>query len=1245
MRLGRCLITLITVLASVTAAATGANALDAIAISPDQDRIEITTLGQLYEGRGDSLQVETAASADGTTGRMSVRAATPGTNPSWLVFALTNTSEVAIERWLTADRYHIIGSGIVWPDLDAQRIEAVTPSIGFVPERMPSDRADVFRITLEPGQTITYIAELSSERLARIHLWKPLGYELKVRERQLFNGIMIGLTSLLAIFLTSIFAANHKVIFPVAALFAWCVLGYLCVDFGFFYKLFQLKPENTAVHRAATEAAMAASLVIFLYFYLRIQLWHGLARMLFGVWIVAQLALVAIAVVDPRLASTFARLSFAAIVGGGGVVTLFLALRGQDRAFMLIPTWTLFAVWVFGAAVTLTGQLSGDMVVSGLVAGLVLIGVLIGFTVTQFAFRSLDPMYGATPSELQLRSAAVEAAGAAVWEWSARRDEIRVSPILEAALGLNLGELNTKVEDFCRHMHQADRERFRLSLVSAQERGTGSLQTEFRMRHADNSYRWFSLEAAPVPSSDGRTVKCVGLLRDVTDQKRAHERLVSDAVNCRLTGIPNREILLDRLQIAIRRAETEGSVRPTILFIDLDKFKSVNNNFGVVVGDSLLLTVARRLQRHLEPADTIARVGGDQFAILLLKEQTAVELAAFAERVRRSLRSPIKIAGQDIVLTGSLGIAIWDGHRSEEIDLLREAEIAMYRAKRSGTDQIEIFRAEMRAEPDERSIAEAEIRKAIERNQLKYLFQPIVYLPTEEIAGFEVSMRWDHPKHGPLDPIRVLERTGNADLMRRVFGQAIAHAVKECEQWQKELPRTDRPLFASMTLPTEKMLEPELAQHVRQALGANGLPKGTLKLAIAESLVMDNPERATEVLEWFRGAGAELVLDNFGGGFSSLPYLGRLPFETFRIDRALMAAESGRDGSSTSVVKAMVALCHELDRKVEFDGVETDEEISFLRSIECEYATGLYYGEPISERDVVQLLKLVRKSERRMQPRGLFRIGQKTKKPKPDDASAVAPVAAASPSDRGAEGAPIPANIPPPVPPLQAPGVWAESQQPAGAPTPPPMPLPPLNGAEPIVLTPQAPRGPLPLNDPPSPPRQQPPQPQPHRVFPSPAADGTAWSSGMPEPPPSGITLPRMDPFPGPLQPAAMMPMPPHNPPILSSDPTALDAARPLAALQPSPFPPGVPPPHDPRAYNGPPPMPNGAPHHAPGPMQHGPNGAAPNGQPPPTPSGDGLMRPPRPIPRPRPTNLSPQILASLDRLAGKPRSAGGSGA
>lgn len=1133
-------------------------ALTPIDVSPDADRIEITTLGETYEGRGDSLQVEAAGD---TSGRMSVRAATSGTNPNWIVFALSNNTDKPIERWLTAERYNVIGSGAVWPDLDARRIEAVTPSVGFVPERIKNDRADIFRITLEPGQTITYVAELSSERFARIYLWKPIAYELKVRDRQLFNGIMLGLTGLLAIFLTAIFAANHKAIFPTAALAAWCVLAYLCVDFGFFHKLFQLRPEDNAVYRASTEAAMAASILIFLYTFLRLAQGHALVRMIVGVWVLAELALVAVAVIDPRLASTFARVSFLAIGGVGAMFTFFLAMRGQDRALSLVPTWLLFLVWIFGAGVTLTGRLSGDVVVSGLVAGLVLIVLLIGFTVTQFAFRSLEPLYGSAPTELQLRSLALEGAGASVWEWNGRRDEMKVDPLMEIALGLSPGELSTKVDGFIKHLHQSDQERFRLMLWSIQERSGGKIRVDFRMRHADNSYRWFELEAANVPGNDRRALRCVGLMRDVTDAKRAHERLLYDAVHDSLTGLPNRELFLDRLGVAVLRSKTEPQVRSTVLFVDIDKFKSVNTSFGLVVGDSLLLTTARRLQRHLGPQDTLARVGGDQFAILLLSQQDPRELAGLAERIRRSLRSPIKIAGQDIVLTGSLGIAVYDGEEASHHDLLKEAEIAMYRAKRGGADRIEIFRPEMRAERDDRVAIESDLRKALEKQQLKVLYQPIIYLPTEELAGFEALVRWEHPRLGQMNPEAFIPLAEGSDLIVKLGSFVLLRAVQDAARWHKELPRPDAPLFVSVNVSSRQLFRQDLIQEIRHILGRSIIPKGALRLEVTESLVMENPEQATEMLELLRGAGADLALDDFGTGYSSLAYLQHFPFDTIKIDRSLVQSSSRGDSAGSVIVRSMVAMSHELGKKVVAEGVETADDVGFLRSIDCEYAQGFYYGEPMPEKDVLHLLKVVRKTEPKLRPRGFFRTKTKKKKEEgtktgaagaplttpashiPD--SAVAPPAnldhgAATPRKgtvRTRNRATLAAASTAPAPPT----IIGPSQQPAprtgspvaSAPNVPPPPRPSSRGRRPAAqpassAVPAAPPLP-PAAPPPLPASGRPPQASPPPVPLAPPLPAEALAAlaphGWPAPPPAPST-PSSPPEPGfgPLGPLPPLP-------------------------------------------------------------------------------------------------------------------------
>ncbi len=968
------------------APAAPAFAVEPILVDAASDRIELRTFGELYAKIEGRLQVETAPGLDGMAGRMTVAPTRSGAQPDWLVFALRNVSQRPLTFWITAERFNVIGSGITWPDLDARRLEAVTPSIGFLPERIDNDQADLFQITIEPGQTITYAVELALEKTASVQLWQPTSYRLQLRDRQLFNGIMLGIAGVLGIFLTAVFAANHRLIFPAAALVAWSVLIFLCVHFGFFHKLFQLRAEDNAVYRAATEAAMAASLVAFLYTFLRVHTWHGFLRLMFVVWLVAQCALVLLAVLEPRSAAAFARMSFAMIAGVGGASILILALRSQDRALALMPPWILFCVWVFGAAMTLQGRLGGELVVSALIAGLVVVVTLIGFTVTQFAFRSSEPLAGSYIGDQALRALAVDGAGAAVWEWQARRDEITVSPNVEVALGLEPGLLSNKVKTFCTYLHPSDRERFLTALGNLRDRNGGTLRLDFRLRHSDNHFRWFNLEAASVPTTERGRLRCCGLMRDITEEKRARDLLLHDAVHDSLTRLPNRELFLDRLQMDLVRSHEDGRPPLAVMLIDLDKFRQVNASYGFVIGDSLLLTLSRRFKSLIGKSDTISRLGGNQFALILHTTEPRA-LADLAEEVRRAIRAPIQIGGQDIVLRGTIGICILDPGQMDARDALKDAEVAMYRAKRAGPDQIEIFRPEMRDLADDRMRIEQDLRRAIASRQLEIAYQPIINLATEELAGFEALVRWTHPVFGTVNPSDFIPIAEESDLVEQLGLFVLTEAAQEASRWQKLLPRVEQPLFVSVNIASRQALSNDFAREVSRVLGETALPIDGLRLEITESMVMDNPERAVAMLGRLREAGACLALDDFGTGYSSLAYLQRFPFDTLKIDRDIIQA-GAEDERGAAIIRSIIALGHELGKKIVAEGVETPEDVLFLRSLGCEFAQGFYYGEAMGKRDVAELLRVVRKAERRFQSRMFKGKSAPPKKARTDEAVA-----------------------------------------------------------------------------------------------------------------------------------------------------------------------------------------------------------------------------------------------------------------
>lgn len=945
---------------------TSALAVEPIVIGPgpSDEKIDITLLGEYYERRGDKLSVETAASADGIVGRMTVSAKTPGTNPSWVVFALSNPTDKPITRWLTAQRYDIVGSRVLKPDLDAPRITNVTPSLGFRPERIEDyDYLDIYRLSIEPGTTVTFIVELASASVPRLFLSSPGSFGKRQRDINLFHGILLGITGILAIFLTAIFAVNHKAIFPAAALVAWAVLAYLCVDFGFWHKLFQLSSEDNGTYRAAAEAAFAASLVIFIYAFLNLRLWHNWISLAFFGWIAAQLGLIVFALVDAQVTASLARLSFIPIAGAGTALIAFLALRGQERALSLVPSWMLFMVWLFASAVTILGKVSGDIVVSSLSAGLVLFLALIAFTVTQYAFQTAEPgAIGEDAGQFKLRVMALEASGASVWEWDGRRNEINTGPEVEAALGLPNGSLRCSVDNWLQYLHASDRERLRLTLWTIRERQGGDINLEFRIKRPDGGYVWYELRAAITQQRTTRALRGVGLMRNVTTQKRAQERLLHNAIRDGLTGLPNRELFLDRLQTALARAKDEN-IKPTIFFIDLDALKNQARSPDFATNDSVLLTIARRLTRHISPQDTLARVSALQFAILISEDTEPRHIAMLAERVRRSLRTPMKVGGRDLVITGSIGIAMYDGTQETAEELLREGESAMYRAKRAGADRIELFKPEMRGDSDERALVQADLKHAMERRQIRILYQPIFRIEGGRLAGMEAFVLWDHPTLGRLTLPEFEAPAEAAGLSGELWAYIFERCIRQGVRWHRILQRDD-PLYVSINMSSQQLFHHDLVQNLRLIIGRESLPKGALRLEIAESLINSNPEQAIEILDWLKSLHVSVALDEFGVSFSSLSYWHRLSIDAIKIDRSLVTL-SDKERSSAMVLKAVLTIAHELGKDVVAVGVDSEEDLAYVRALGCDYGQGFFFKELMTEREVVHLLNTLAREIRR----------------------------------------------------------------------------------------------------------------------------------------------------------------------------------------------------------------------------------------------------------------------------------------
>jgi diguanylate cyclase (GGDEF)-like protein/PAS domain S-box-containing protein len=603
----------------------------------------------------------------------------------------------------------------------------------------------------------------------------------------------------------------------------------------------------------------------------------------------------------------------------------------------------LLVVWTLGAGFAVTGVVTNDIIGPALLGGLVLIVMLIGFTVMQHAFAG-GITHGIV-SDVERRALALTGAGDLIWDWNVSADKVYTSPETEQLLGLKRGTLEGPAADWLEVLHPLDRDRFRASLDSALEQRRGRLSQTFRLRAADGHYLWFSLKARPVVGSDGEVVRLVGTLTDVTDFKKAEERLLFDAVHDNLTGLPNRELFIDRMEAAFGFTRSDSQFRPSVLVIDLDRFKQVNDSVGIAVGDSVLLTIARRLARLLKPQDTLARLSGDQFALILLSEREPARIVAFAETMRRTLRAPIGFNDREIFITASIGLALAEDQSRNTEEVLKDAELAMYHAKRIGGDRIEIFKPAMRSRKTDRLTMESELRRAIEREEIKVLYQPIVRLEDRAIAGFEALARWDHPKLGRLSPAEFITTAEEIGLIADLGLFVLERTARQLAIWQAA-SRAREPIFASVNVSSRQLLRHDLIQDLRGVLSRSTLARGTFKLEITESLVMENPEHAAQMLTRIKELGVGLSLDDFGTGHSSLAYLQRFPFDTIKIDQSFVRTTAR--GTRPVILRSIIALAHDLGMEVVAEGAETDSDAVELYQMGCEYAQGFAFGEPMS---------------------------------------------------------------------------------------------------------------------------------------------------------------------------------------------------------------------------------------------------------------------------------------------------------
>ncbi len=923
-----------------------------VRLAATDDAIDLGPAIEYVAGAGDKIQVPTAPGPDGIVRRIEVGALQAGAHPHWMVFALTNDTDEQLTRLLVAPHYRFVGSHVVWPDLGSTRIVTITASQGDPPEREDVADADAFRLTIDPGTTITYVAELRTPTLPQVYLWEPDAYKANVASLTLYRGIVIGIAGLLALFMTIVFVVRGVLVFPAAAALAWAVFAYVCIDFGFWQKIFGFDDATERIWRAAIEASIGATLIVFMFTYLNLRRWHARFLQVGLAWMLASAIVIGLSVYNPPVAAGVARISIASVAAIGLMLILTLAARGSDRAILLIPTWFLLGVWVIAAAAAAQGVVANDLASPGLIGGLVLIVMLIGFTIMQTAFSGGGALR-ALGEDAERRALAMTGAGDAIFDWDVTADHIYVSGEAEAGLGLARGALEGPAAGWLDILHPLDRDRYSAALDGLLMQRSGRIRHDLRLRGADGHYTWFLLKARPVLDAAGEVVRVIGSFEDVTESRAAAERILHDAIHDHLTGLPNRELFFDRLDSAVVAAKRAGGQRLVVALFDIDRLAAINATHGMSFGDSALLTIARRAARDLKPGDTLARLGGDHFGAILPRED-GFDASAFGDALRKQLANPISFGDREVSVTASVGLAVFDElTHTKAADLFGEAEIALSHAKAGGGDRSTVFQRAMRGSRESRQSLGSELRHALSRNEIFVLFQPIVRLEDRTVAGFEASPRWRHPRLGVLSPAEFLRDAEGALAMAEIGAYVLDYAARELSAWQRAL-EVNPPIFALLPMFSRQMLAHDLLGDLRAVLARHSVAKGSLKLGVSEALVMENPEFAAQLLPRARELGAGVALDDFGSGYTSLGEIERYHFDSIKIGSAL-ARPRGGTGRSV-VLRATVAMAHDLGMDVIVDGADNESDAVELAQLGSEFAEGLAFGLPMTAAQARKLM-------------------------------------------------------------------------------------------------------------------------------------------------------------------------------------------------------------------------------------------------------------------------------------------------
>ncbi|MDK2973444.1 MAG: hypothetical protein PWP23_3199 [Candidatus Sumerlaeota bacterium] len=543
-----------------------------------------------------------------------------------------------------------------------------------------------------------------------------------------------------------------------------------------------------------------------------------------------------------------------------------------------------------------------------------------------------------------------------LWEWDLESDEFYMAPRWKEMLGHTDDALEPSIDEWYNRVHPDDLAHLKAGLTAHLIGDTSHFQCEHRMRHKEGSYRWMLARGVADRGEGNRPLRMAGSITDITEKKVSEEQLLHQAWHDGLTNLINRATFIDRLRQRLTRAKWRGQWNFCALFIDLDRFKAVNDSLGHLAGDELLIELAKRMSEAIGKRDTLGRIGGDEFAVLIDSFADQEEPVRLARRLLAILDRPHSIQGRQFRISASIGIAYADARYQDAEHLLRDADTAMYQSKKRASGGFLVFEKPMLDSTLKSVEMEIDLHNAIEYNQLRAYYQPIVSIRTGRIVGFEALVRWDHPQLGFISPGEFIPIAEDTGLIIPIDLWVLRTAAKQVLAWQKDFGHKNAaPLFLSANLSPRHFSIGNSFEGIEKVLSETGFPASCLKLEITESMLLEQKEFALPLLVSLQKLGAQISLDDFGTGYSSLSYLHEFPVNVLKIDRSFVM-QMVKQERARNIVRTILILAESLNIPVVAEGVETTEDLMMLRSLKCDYAQGFLFSRPVPAPEIEALL-------------------------------------------------------------------------------------------------------------------------------------------------------------------------------------------------------------------------------------------------------------------------------------------------